>query len=94
MKGTPNMRITFQKRLERTAWLELGSKGQILEWDREYEEADPHHRHLSFLYALYPAKMIHTKQLAQACRRSLELRGDAGTGWSCAWKNMYVGDAR
>lgn len=76
----------ISKRLERTAWLEIGSKGQILEWDREYEEADPHHRHLSFLYALYPAKMIHTKQLAQACRRSLELRGDAGTGWSYAWK--------
>ena len=76
----------ISKRLKRIAWLEIGSKGQILEWDREFHESDIHHRHLSHLYALYPAKMIHTKPLKQACRRSLELRGDAGTGWSCAWK--------
>lgn len=76
----------ISKRLKRIAWLEIGSKGQILEWDREFHESDIHHRHLSHLYALYPAKMIHTKPLKQACRRSIELRGDAGTGWSCAWK--------
>lgn len=32
----------------------IGGKGQILEWDREYEEADPDHRHLSHLYAFHP----------------------------------------
>ncbi|MDR2419165.1 MAG: glycoside hydrolase family 95 protein [Treponema sp.] len=73
---------------------QIGSKGQLLEWDDEYEEAEPHHRHQSHLYALYPASLISlekTPELAQACKRSLELRGDEGTGWSLAWKlNLWA----
>ncbi|MDR1928360.1 MAG: glycoside hydrolase family 95 protein, partial [Oscillospiraceae bacterium] len=78
----------------RTALLRLtpfriGSQGQLLEWDAEYEESEPHHRHCSHLYALHPARLIDpasTPELAKACRRTLELRGDDGTGWSLAWK--------
>lgn len=76
----------IRERLKNVQFLEIGSSGQILEWDRQFIESDPHHRHLSQLYALYPAKMIDSKELADACRRSLELRGDEGTGWSCVWK--------
>lgn len=72
----------------------LGSRGQILEWEDEYEENDPHHRHVSHLYGLHPAHQItpeKTPELAQACRRSLEIRGDDGTGWSLGWKiNMWA----
>ncbi|MDR0553231.1 MAG: glycoside hydrolase family 95 protein [Treponema sp.] len=67
----------------------VGSKGQLLEWDEEYEEVEPHHRHTSHLYGLHPGCLISpdtTPELAAACRRSLELRGDDGTGWSLAWK--------
>ena len=67
----------------------VGSRGQMLEWDREFEETDPHHRHTSHLYALHPAHEItpeETPALADACRRTLELRGDDGTGWSLGWK--------
>jgi alpha-L-fucosidase 2 len=66
-----------------------GSKGQLLEWDDEYEEKEPHHRHTSHLYGLHPSNLISpdkTPELADACRRTLELRGDDGTGWSLAWK--------
>jgi len=69
--------------------LEIGSKGQLLEWDAEYEEADPQHRHISHLYALHPARLIdldRTPELAEACRKTLEIRGDDGTGWSLGWK--------
>ncbi len=69
---------------------EFGSKGQLLEWDREYEEAEPHHRHTSHLYGLYPGREIGPEgPLADACRRTLELRGDDGTGWSLAWKICF-----
>ncbi|KOS06113.1 alpha-L-fucosidase [Flavobacterium akiainvivens] len=72
----------------------IGSKGQLLEWYREFEEEDPHHRHTSHLYALHPATSISpltTPDLANAARRTLELRGDDGTGWSLAWKvNMWA----
>ncbi|MBQ7065018.1 MAG: glycoside hydrolase family 95 protein [Firmicutes bacterium] len=72
----------------------IGSQGQLLEWDEEYEEADPHHRHVSHLYGLYPAHQIspdRTKSLFEACKTSLRLRGDEGTGWSLAWKiNLWA----
>jgi len=68
---------------------QIGSKGQLLEWDREFEEVEPQHRHISHLFGLYPGRQITaegTPELFQAVRRSLELRGDSGTGWSMAWK--------
>ncbi len=67
----------------------IGSEGQILEWYEEYEEAEPGHRHISHLYGMHPGNEItvrDTPKLAQACRTSLERRGDAGTGWSLGWK--------
>jgi alpha-L-fucosidase 2 len=67
----------------------IGSKGQLQEWYKDYEDVDPHHRHVSHLYALYPANLISssaTPELASAAKRSLEIRGDDGTGWSLAWK--------
>jgi len=67
----------------------VGSKGQLQEWYKDFEEVDPHHRHVSHLYALHPANLISpvkTPELAKAARRTLEIRGDEGTGWSLAWK--------
>lgn len=71
----------------------IGSKGQLLEWSREYAESDEKHRHISHLYANHPAHLINdnTKELQAAVKKSLELRGDEGTGWSIAWKiNQYA----
>lgn len=67
----------------------IGSKGQLLEWDKEFEETDPNHRHVSHLFALHPGRQIISEQqpeLAAACQRTLEIRGDGGTGWAMAWK--------
>ena len=67
----------------------IGSKGQLLEWDGEYEEVEPEHRHASHMYALHPSRQISptkTPALAEACRQTLRLRGDEGTGWSLGWK--------
>ncbi len=72
----------------------IGVNGGLQEWYKDFEEEDPHHRHTSHLYALHPANQIsilNTPQLAQAAKRTLELRGDDGTGWSLAWKvNMWA----
>ncbi|WOC33420.1 MULTISPECIES: glycoside hydrolase family 95 protein [Caproicibacterium] len=66
----------------------VGSKGQVLEWNEEFQETDPHHRHLSHLYELHPGRGIsrQTPELYRAAKESLLQRGDAGTGWSLAWK--------
>lgn len=70
---------------------EIGKYGQIKEWAVDYDEAEPGHRHISQLYALYPADMIsvrHTPELAKAARATIERRlshGGGHTGWSRAW---------
>lgn len=67
----------------------IGSQGQLLEWDQEYEEHEPNHRHLSHLIGFHPGRQItldDNLELTKAVRKSLEMRGDAGTGWSMAWK--------
>ena len=67
----------------------IGKDGRIMEWLEPFEEAEPTHRHVSHLYGLYPGNEIsieHTPELAEAARRSLEVRGDKSTGWSMAWK--------
>ncbi len=69
--------------------LRIGSKGQVLEWYLEEKDGDPHHRHTSHLYALHPANLItkeETPELFEACKQSLRMRGDDGTGWSLGWK--------
>ncbi len=75
----------------------ISSDGRIMEWMEEYEEAEPQHRHVSHLFGLYPAAQItrSTPELLEAARRTLEVRGDAGTGWSRAWKICFwarIGD--
>ncbi|GHT14703.1 alpha/beta hydrolase [Bacteroidia bacterium] len=68
---------------------QIGSDGRLMEWLEEYEEVEPHHRHVSHLYGLHPGNQITlagTPDLAEAARKSLIARGDGGTGWSRAWK--------
>lgn len=69
--------------------LQIGSKGQLLEWNEDFEEEEPLHRHVSHLYGLHPGKEItafENPQWFRAAKKTLELRGDEGTGWSKSWK--------
>lgn len=68
---------------------QISKEGYLMEWLQDYEETDIHHRHVSHLYGLHPGNQIsvtNTPQLAEACRKTLNRRGDEGTGWSRAWK--------
>ncbi|MEI6492331.1 MAG: glycoside hydrolase family 95 protein [Verrucomicrobiota bacterium] len=70
----------------------IGKWGQLQEWETDRDDPKDTHRHVSHLYALYPANQISpvsTPDLAKAARTSLEARGDEGTGWSKAWKIAY-----
>jgi len=68
--------------------LRVGRQGQLLEWYKDFTEWDPHHRHASHLFGLHPGRQINpgTPEFFAAARKSLELRGDEGTGWSRGWK--------
>lgn len=69
----------------------LGSDGRILEWDREYQEFEPGHRHMSHLYGFHPGNQVSKEknpELFEAVQNTLDYRlehGGAGTGWSRAW---------
>ena len=72
--------------------VQVGSDGRVMEWLEEYEEPEPQHRHVSHLYGLYPASFISpqtTAEWAEAAKKSLQVRGDEGTGWSRAWKILF-----
>src|SRR6218665_806149 len=57
----------------------------------EDKEVDPKHRDVSHLYGLYPGSLLLPEadsKLAEACRKTLEVRGDDGPGWSIAHKML------
>ncbi|WP_205509534.1 glycoside hydrolase family 95 protein [Longitalea arenae] len=69
--------------------LKKGSQGELLEWYKEFAETDPQHRHVSHLFGLHPGRQIsknNTPDFFAAAKKTLEIRGDAGTGWSRGWK--------
>ncbi|WP_328709857.1 glycosyl hydrolase family 95 catalytic domain-containing protein [Microbispora hainanensis] len=77
---------------DRLAPMKIGSRGNIQEWLYDWVETEQNHRHISHLYGLHPSHQITkrgTPELYDAARRTLELRGDDGTGWSLAWKINY-----
>ena len=90
-----NVDSLFRRRLIATRAkllpFKTGKNGQLQEWAEDYQEQDPAHRHVSHLYAVYPASQItvyKSPELARSARKSLELRLNAGgarTGWSRAW---------
>jgi len=78
----------------------IASDGRVMEWLEEYPEQDPHHRHTSHLWGLYPGNEISltaTPELAAAAQKTLIARGDESTGWATAfrlgmWARLRDGD--
>lgn len=92
-----NIDKEFQKelkgKLSRLLPFQIGAKGQLQEWMYDFKETNPVHRHLSHLYGFHPSNLIsvNTPDLFKAVKKTLELRGDAATGWSMGWKiNMWA----
>ncbi|MET8964976.1 glycoside hydrolase family 95 protein [Streptomyces sp. NPDC004074] len=71
--------------------MKIGALGQLQEWQQDWDAGAPEqqHRHVSHLYGLHPSNQITkrtTPELFKAALKTLEMRGDDGTGWSLAWK--------
>ena len=87
----PEFQASLKAARARLAPMQIGKSGQLQEWLEDWDDGvpEPHHRHISHLYGLHPSRQITrrgTPELFEAARTSLERRGDAGTGWSLAWK--------
>jgi len=68
---------------------QIGRLGQLQEWLEDKDNPRNRHRHCSHLWGLHPGREITprgTPALCAALKKSLEFRGDGGTGWSKAWK--------
>lgn len=90
-------RKKLQKTLDRLTPTRIGNDGRIMEWPREFIEAEPGHRHISHLYGLHPGDQItlqRNPELLDAARKTIEYRlanGGGHTGWSRAWIiNFYA----
>ncbi|MDN5285824.1 MAG: glycoside hydrolase family 95 protein [Mucilaginibacter sp.] len=70
----------------------ISKDGRIQEWLEDYKETEPQHRHISHLYGIYPASLITpdgTPDLAEAAKKTLNVRGDDGPSWSIAYKLLF-----
>jgi alpha-L-fucosidase 2 len=89
----PDLATRLESVRRRLYPLKIGARGQLQEWFSDFMESEVNHRHPSHLFGLYPGRRITatTPELFAAARRSLEIRGDDGTGWSLAWKiNLWA----
>ncbi|HVS97871.1 MAG TPA: glycoside hydrolase N-terminal domain-containing protein [Puia sp.] len=88
LRHYPEFRQELQKALPRIAPDRIGRYGQLQEWLEDKDDTTDTHRHISHLWGVYPGTDITWKDsaLMRAARQSLIYRGDAGTGWSLAWK--------
>ena len=86
-----NDRERWRDLAERLPDLKIGRHGQLQEWNEDFDEVEPSHRHVSHLIGLYPGDTLDpegTPELWHAGEVSLERRLEAGgghTGWSRAW---------
>lgn len=69
---------------------QIGSWGQLQEWLLDdIDDPGNTHRHLSHLYAVFPGSEItlrKTPELFDAAVKSLDSRGEEGSGWTLSWK--------
>lgn len=84
----------MEQALDRMYPYKIGKKGNLQEWYHDWEDEDPRHRHQTHLFGLYPGSHITpatTRGLAEACRKTLEIKGDETTGWSKGWRiNLWA----
>lgn len=89
-----DFRATVEHALARLYPYQIGTAGNLQEWYYDWRDVDPKHRHQSHLYGLYPGHHIRpdrTPELAQACRKTLDIKGDETTGWSKGWRiNLWA----
>lgn len=84
---------SFRKRIKKTLSrlypYQIGKDGNLQEWYYDWQDQDPYHRHQSHLFGLYPGHHLsveETPELAAACARTLQIKGDETTGWSTGWR--------
>ena len=88
--------VEVDEALARLQPYKIGKKGNFQEWFYDWDDEDPHHRHQSHLFGVYPGHSLtdgvnSVEDIHKAAHKSLEIRGDRTTGWSTGWRvNLYA----
>jgi alpha-L-fucosidase 2 len=94
LNADADFRAKLEKALIRLHPYQVSKKGSLLEWYYDWEDEDPKHRHQSHLFGLFPGHHISplkTPELSNACRKTLDIKGDETTGWSKGWRiNLWA----
>ena len=96
LKLDPDFIVQADEALSRLHPYKIGKKGNLQEWFYDWEDEDPHHRHQSHLFGIYPGHNIDDgvnskEDIHRAASKTLELKGDQTTGWSTGWRvNLYA----
>ena len=73
---------------------QIGKAGNLQEWYYDWDDVEPTHRHQSHLYGLYPGTHVtpsQTPAIANAAKKTLDIKGDETTGWSKGWRiNLWA----
>ncbi|HEX9151994.1 MAG TPA: glycoside hydrolase family 95 protein, partial [Flavobacterium sp.] len=94
LNSDAEFRLKLETALSKFYPYQIGKKGNLQEWYFDWNDEDPRHRHQSHLFGLFPGDHItplKTPELANASRRTLEIKGDETTGWSKGWRiNLWA----
>jgi alpha-L-fucosidase 2 len=94
LKVDGDFKIKLEKALAKLYPYQVGKGGNLQEWYYDWQDSEPKHRHQSHLFGLYPGHQItpdKTPELARACQKTLEIKGDETTGWSKGWRiNLWA----
>jgi len=83
-----DFRDDVSKTRARIAPMQIGRYGQLQEWQKDWDNPNDPHSHVSHLYGLYPSAQINaytTPELFEAAHTSLIQRG-LTDGWPGAWR--------
>ncbi len=87
----PAVLARMQHRLGQLRPYTIGRAGDLNEWYYDWKDKDPRHRHQSHLIGLYPGQHLRDAALLEACRQTLNQKGDESTGWSTGWRiNLWA----
>jgi len=94
LKNDEAFALQLKGALDKLLPYKISANGGLQEWYFDWKDEDPQHRHQSHLFGLFPGHQITpatTPELANACRKTLEIKGDETTGWSKGWRiNLWA----
>ena len=95
-----DFRTLLKEKLSKLLPYRIGAKGQLQEWQQDFEEPLPSFGHMSHVYGFFPGNQFHPDEVPElmgAMKRTLKLRGDRSGGWVicwklCSWARLLEGD--